>query len=119
MKEVRKADLGGWLGQAHHGLPLWRAGHGAQIQVVGLQLRDRGEKGGAGQRGPREVGRRSVHLLVAPEIKGDLFADGGRPGTPLVLDGCKSVSICGYLLLCFAFLIERQFLDSEDKEKME
>lgn len=83
----RKAYLRGWLGQAHDGLPLWRAGNCAQIQVVGLQLRDRGEKRRAGQRRSREMSRWSVHLLVAPEIQGDLFADGGRPGTPLMLNG--------------------------------
>lgn len=54
---VRKAYLGGWLGQAHDGLPLWRAGDCAQIQVVGFQLRDRGEKRRAGQSGSREMGR--------------------------------------------------------------
>lgn len=84
---VREAYLGGGLGQAHDGLPLWRAGHRAQIQVVGFQLRDRGEKGRAGQGGSREMGRGSVHLLVAPEIQGDLLTDGGCPGTPLMLNG--------------------------------
>lgn len=98
MKKVSKADLGGWLGQAHDGLPLWRGGHGAQIQVVGLQLRDRRKKGGGGQRGSREVGRWSVHLFVAPEIKGDLFANGGRPGTPLMLHGCK---VLRYMDICW------------------
>lgn len=54
---VRKAYLRGWLGQAHDGLPLWRAGNRAKIQVVGLQLRDRGEKRRAGQGGSREMSR--------------------------------------------------------------
>lgn len=27
---------------------------------------------------------------MAPEIQGDLFADGGRPGPPLVLNGCET-----------------------------
>lgn len=53
-----------------------------------LQLRDRGEEGRPGQTGSREMGGGSVHLFVAPEIQGDLFADGGRPGSPLVLNGC-------------------------------
>lgn len=57
---------------------------------MGLQLCDSGEEGGPGQRRSREVGRGAVHLFVAPEIKGDLFADGGRPGPPFMLDGCKS-----------------------------
>lgn len=56
---------------------------------MGLQLRHRGEEGRPGQRGSREVGRGAVHLFVAPEIKGDLFADGGRPGPPFMLDGCE------------------------------
>lgn len=84
------AYLGGGLRQTHDGLSLRRGGNGAHLQVVGLQLRDRGEEGRAGQRGSREVGRRPVHLFVAPEIQGDLFADGGRPGPPLVLDGCET-----------------------------
>lgn len=88
-KMVRKAYLRGWLCQAHEGLPLWRGCNCAQIQVVGLQLCDRGKKRRARQRGSREMGRWSVHLLVAPEIEGDLFADGGRPGTPLMLNGCE------------------------------
>lgn len=87
-----KLYLGRGLCQTHDGLSLRRGGDCAHLQVVRLQLRDRGEEGGAGQRGSREVGRRSVHLFVAPEIQGDLFADGGRPGPPLVLNGCSGHS---------------------------
>lgn len=56
------------LCQTHDGLPLRRGGYRTHLQVVRLQLRDRGEEGRAGQRGSREMGRRSVHLFVAPEI---------------------------------------------------
>lgn len=80
--------LRGGLRQAYDGLPLRCGGHRVHLQVVGLQLCDSGEEGRAGQRGSREMGGRSVHLFVAPEIQGDLFADGGRPGAPLVLNGC-------------------------------
>ena len=55
-----------------------------------LQLRDGGEEGRPGQRRSRERGRGSVHLFMAPEIKGDLFADGGRPGPSFVLNGCEA-----------------------------
>lgn len=47
--------LRGGLRQAHDGLPLRRGGHAAHLQVVGLQLRDGGEEGRAGQGGSREV----------------------------------------------------------------
>lgn len=82
--------LRGGLRQAHDGLPLRRGGHAAHLQVVGLQLRDGGEEGRAGQGGSREVRGRAVDLFVAPEIQRDLLADGGRAGAPLVLDGCAA-----------------------------
>ena len=63
-----KIYLRGGLCQTHDGLSLRCGGHCAHLQVVGLQLRDRGEEGRAGQRGSREMGRRTVHLFVAPEI---------------------------------------------------
>lgn len=56
-KTARKAYLRGWLCQPHDGLPLRRGGDCAQIQVVGLQLRDGRKEGRAGQRGSREMGR--------------------------------------------------------------
>lgn len=82
--------LRGGLCQTHDGLPLRCGGHCAHLQVVWLQLRDRGEERRAGQRGSREMGRWSVHLFVTPEIQSDLFADGGGPGPPLVLNGCEA-----------------------------
>lgn len=86
--------LRGGLRQADNGLPLRRGGHSAHLQVVRLQLRDGGEEGRSGQRGSWEVCGRAVDLLVAPEIQRHLLADGGRPGAPLVLDGCAVGEHC-------------------------
>lgn len=49
--------LRGGLCQTHDGLSLRCGGYCAHLQVVGLQLRDRGKEGRAGQRGSREMGR--------------------------------------------------------------
>lgn len=93
-----------WGGLCQNGLSLRRGGHRAHVQAVGLQLRDGGEEGGPRQRGTREMGRGAVHLFVAPEIKGNLFADGGRPGAPFVLNGCESEQSHG---MCATCLIEK------------
>lgn len=79
--------LGGWLRQAHDGLPLRRGGHRAHLQVVRLQLCDGGKERGSRQRRSGEVRGRAVDLFVAPEIQRHLLADSGCPGAPLVLDG--------------------------------
>lgn len=48
--------LRGGLCQTHDGLSFRCGGYRAHVKVMRLQLRDRGEKGRAGQRGSREMG---------------------------------------------------------------